>query len=767
MARISSDQDLSLAGSLPANLRRTFTFDMQRSENFICLPKNFDDLNKLLKCSDHQASQLVGSSLKAHRNPYEAMIFLYGISGHGKSSTLNHLFKTELIPTSDNRSCTEDVIEYVATMDSLHWNVTGLELGFVDTPGFGDTASDEKNIKNLAKIDDFISNHPFLRSPFSPERIYPNIVMIVISVNDNRMGDLNSQFAKMLRMLSKLKIIDKVRPNVVIVVTHTTSLRPASKFSEKKKRKFELVNNLARLYFGVSFPIVFIENEHEDLQIFGDWTLLPDGTKQPLNLFDTMISLMKQSGDEIGIETIRLLFENRRNIQIYTERELGSDKGIFKGIDSHPDFPKWKKIIMSEFKLSFDSEANRCIIACIKENRFPQLSSLSYEMVLPLMHRLQEVQLNTAIDLSSKNIEEVNQQLFPFCMNKQERILMFELFKVKPLECLDFHMIGCGVFPRENILKFPIISLRELKYCHEIGTHIPDNTYYTSRGRLLIHCRCNRKKETMFSRSKVIISFAIQYELFSIAFDLSNITCEQMEKTFVKAVNSLPNYVSDHPHKKFSESYSSFIDKYGTQCVLGVSYGGEISGSVEFSLDPEMDNDYFYRVSLDMKKLLWIYFDTLKNGDLAYSNYSQALDSHSMRLFEELLNSPIVWGGGEKEYHASKLIDLSSANWSKWKGTICSKFILLENIVHVCHISALLSKWNKHLEISFLRALEEQFRNEIPTNDMYFFVYDDDPDRNTVLDVQEVEEEVPLTTIDSRLKASECAKSRSTTCKIF
>ena len=680
MARININQDLGRAGSLPTSLNpRSIKFDIPRSNTTtISLPKNLDDLNTLInKCSYHQASQLIGSSLKAYRNPYEAMIFLYGITGHGKSSTLNHLFKTELIPTSDNKSCTKDVIEYVATMDSIHWNVTELELGFVDTPGFGDTASGEKDIENLAKIDNFISNHPFLRSPFSPNRLYPNIVMIVTSVNDKRMGDLNSQFAKMLRMLSKLSVIDKVRPNVVIVLTHAMSIRPLTRFSEYMKKKFELVDNLARLYFGVSFPIVFIDNEREDLEICGDWTLLPNGTKQPLNLFDAMISLMKQSGDEIGVEAIRLLFDNRRNIQIYAERKLGSTEGIFKGIDCQPDISKWKKIFMSEFKLNFDCEANKCISACIAEKRFPHLSSLAYETILPLMHRLQEVHLVTAVDLSSKNIEEVNQQLFPFSMNRQDRILMFELFKVKPLDCLSFDILGCGVFPRENILKFPIISINELKYCYEIGTHIPENTHYSSRGRLLVHCRCNLAKGSMLSLGKGNISFAIQYELFNIAFDLSNINCKQMENAFVKAVNSLLKYVSDHPHKNFSDSYSSFIDKYGTQCVLGVSFGGEISGSVEFTLEPNMNKDDFSRVSLDLKKLLWIHFEELKDGRLPHNSYSEGINSYSMYLFDILLNSAIVWSGGDRCYHVSKLNDLNSTDWNKWKNNLCNKFILL------------------------------------------------------------------------------------------
>ena len=764
MAGINTGQDAVRSVS-PDSCFLSTTLDTPKSNTTICLPKKFDELNQLLNnFSYHQASQLVGSSLKAYRNPYEAMVVLYGVTGHGKSSTLNHLFKTDIIPTCDYRSCTQDVIEYVVTMDSPHWNVKELEIGFVDTPGFGDTASDAKNIENLAKIDNFISNHPFLRSPFSQIRIYPNIVMIIVNADDKRLGDLNSQFAKMLRMLSKFKIVDKVRPNVVIVLTHAMSIRPHSKYLEKINKKLEFVDYMTRLYFGLSFPIVFIDNELEDLESHGDWTLLPDGTRQPLNLFDAMISLMKQSGDEIGIETIRLLFKSRRNIEIHTKRQMGSSEGIFKGINCQPDVSKWKKLFESEFKFSYSSEVSNSIRTCIEEKRFPDLSSLAYEMVLPLMHRLEEVKLVKASDLSRKNIEEVKRQLFPFCMNKQEIILMFELFTVKPLDCLDFHLLGCGVFPHENILKFPIFSTKGLKYCNEIGNCIPENTQYTSRGSLLVHCRCRQPKEGLFSRGTATISFAIQYELFNVAFDLLNINCQQMENAFTRTVNSLPRYTSEQPNNRIANSYSSFIDKYGTHCVFGVSYGGEISGSIQINLEPNMTSDDFSKLSLDMKYLLWIHFETLHQED---SIYFQGIDPYSMNLYYKLLNSPIKWRGGEKRYHVPKLIDLNSVNWNKWKVSVCNEFILLESIVHVCKMDTLLRKLNIGLAISFIKAQKELFQNEKPVKDMYFFVYDD-PDRNSVLNTEGIESVDVPTTILTRELASENAKSDGTSlCKII
>ena len=706
--------------------------------------------------SDHEATEMIARSIQAHRSPYQAMVFLYGLTGGGKSSTLNHLFNTELIPTSDDRSCTADVTEYVATMDSEYWNVTDLEIGFVDTPGFGDTESDSKDIMNLAKIDSFLSNHPFLNSQVVTHRIYPNIVMIVSNITDNRMAEFNSQFSKMLRMLSKFDVVDKVRRNVVIVLTNAFSIRPASKYDEKKKRKLELVDNLSRLHFGVSFPIILIENIYEDLHTLGDWTVLPDGTKQPLNLFEAMISLMKHSGDEIGIETVRLLFQNRKNIQIYDERRLGV--GIFKDKKCQPNIKKWDAVYSSELHFRFaTSELNKQIIACVEGKSFPQLSSLSYQMVSPLMHRLQEVNLTKISEICTKNIEEINQLLFPFCMNKQERILLFELFKVKPLDFLQFHMLGSGVLPSEKILKFHIISSKELKYCYEIGTHIPENSSFSSKGKLLIHCHSEWGKDKFFSSKKAVITFSIQYEVFDLSIDFKKLTFDQMESSFVRAVSSLPNIVDDHTNKRTSDAYKCFIDKYGTQCVLGVSYGGEINGSIDVIVERAIDKDYLLQLSIVMKHSLWIYFEYLENGEAPRTEYSKFVDSNSQELFNRLLHSPITWDGGDKMYHTSNLDGINRTSWKHWINSLSSDFKLLENIVHVCPITALISKQNVTKANSFQRALEVSFSREFTPVDSYSSVFKN-PNK--------VQRDISLLD-DTRIAAGESAKSVKSSCGIL
>ena len=685
----------------------------------IPLPKTPNEVKELLKSSDHKASELISRSLKAHRNPYEAMVFLYGLSGAGKSTTLNHLFNTKLIPTSDSKSSTNEVIEYVTTMNSIHWNVTGLDIGFIDTPGWGDTSGN--SITDLANIERFLTSHPYLDSQQLHLKFYPNIVMIVVRAGDPRILGFNSQLSKMLRVLSKLSIVDKICPNVIIVLTCALFIRPPKKYTEKRDEQTKNIKNLVRLHLGVDPPVVVVENlaEEEELEKFGDWTLLPDGTKQPLNLFDAMIALMKLSGDEMGVEAVRLLFDQGKDIEKWNRRDCASQFA-----NTYADIQKWTNILSTEFTVLNDSEVSKLILSCVEEKRLPQLSSLTYETILPLLHKLQEVSLTTVQDMRSKNIEEINRILNPFQLNKLEKILLFELFKVKPLENLKhIDNLGCGFLSLEKT-KLPIISSKELKYCYELGTHIPENSQFNSKGSLLVNCNFNWVRISRFSTRKPVISFAVQYELFNISIDFKKLTGQQMDQTFVKTINSLPN--SDQTNKITTDAYKSFTDKYGIQCILGVSYGGEINGYVELPEGSTEDNGEAYKISMLLKLL----FETLQKGsNLTRLDYPSIIDENSIQMFENLCDLPITWKGGEDRFHSTNFRTLTPIFWSCWVDTLCMKFIHLQTMLGLVSIQNIIARMNSEKYRSISKAIQAQ-EQEMGLDENHVFPVSENPSRH-------------------------------------
>lgn len=51
------------------------------------------------------------------------------------------------------------------------------------------------------------------------------------------------------------------------------------------------------------------DEEGHSLEVDGEWTLLPDGTKQIFNLYKAIADLLKSNGDNLALHTINTLFK--------------------------------------------------------------------------------------------------------------------------------------------------------------------------------------------------------------------------------------------------------------------------------------------------------------------------------------------------------------------------------------------------------------------------------------------------------------------------
>jgi len=85
---------------------------------------------------------------------------LFGITGTGKSSTINHLLGFHVCKHAEDKSCTRIVDEQIITIDesSASEYLHSGKLSIIDTPGFFDTKHSSKtpqvipNLNNKNKI---------------------------------------------------------------------------------------------------------------------------------------------------------------------------------------------------------------------------------------------------------------------------------------------------------------------------------------------------------------------------------------------------------------------------------------------------------------------------------------------------------------------------------------------------------------------------------------------------------------------------------------
>ncbi|XP_046850128.1 uncharacterized protein LOC124443684 [Xenia sp. Carnegie-2017] len=262
--------------------------------------KNFDETAEPMSRAIPYHFSL--SSAKIQRHSKFAMILLVGSTGCGKSSTINHLLDTgDGIPvaeTNSYKSSMKKTSEYVITFDEPKYEVSDLVLSVIDTPGFNDGDGVKQDVCNFVSVKKYFETHP--KFP-SKTKFYPNLVFIIAKANNFRMKGVNSTLSKSLRGIKMLDIVDISLPNLVVILTHACSVgyNNVRKWHETMEEKKILVSDLVFQILGVRAPVVLIENNPNDygLEKNGDFTILPNGERQPLNLYNACLSLLKKSKD--------------------------------------------------------------------------------------------------------------------------------------------------------------------------------------------------------------------------------------------------------------------------------------------------------------------------------------------------------------------------------------------------------------------------------------------------------------------------------------
>jgi GTP-binding protein EngB required for normal cell division len=244
------------------------------------------------------------NSKEAGRSFNTVTTVLLGQSGHGKSSTVNHLLGVPLATTSSKMSETRATTEFKLVAPEPSLGVSNLSLSLVDTPGFGDTEGLAQDACNLVSISKFLAEG-------QEGRVFPNMILIVFNASEKRFDGKNSAFYKALREVGKLGIVDKRRPNVILVLTHICSL-PTKTAEEKVNAISGNLIAIIKETLDVTAEAVCLENEYEDygLEKEGDQTKLKikNGEMQPRNLFIAIILRLQENGDDLALMAFKKFF---------------------------------------------------------------------------------------------------------------------------------------------------------------------------------------------------------------------------------------------------------------------------------------------------------------------------------------------------------------------------------------------------------------------------------------------------------------------------
>ena len=669
-------------------------------DSIMSLPISLHEAYRLhLSNTKHPAVNMFSSSLQAHRSCNEAILFLYGVSGAGKSSTLNHLFSADIIPTSATESATDSVIEWVSTMHSEHWHVSNLEVGFVDVPGWGD--SEGRDATHFALMQQFLSVHPILGSKV--RKFYPNIVLIVFNSNDNRMLGTEASATKMLNALSKLDIVDKNRPNVVIVLTHVCSLS-SSEFTEKLSAQSNIYKSIARSTLGVEPPVVWMENNPSyELKKDGDWTLLYDGTAQPLNLYEAMRDLMVSAGDELGKEALRLYFDKRVD-SLPKERLIVNAKLCNKKILSSRE-REWGNSIKKKQPSYKRTSLNTYLHDYIASH--PALA-IQQQEVTGLLLTLASC-LPDKSDIKSKEIGYLESKVHPYLMSAKEKQLLTQALELDLPEmpcCImvvgrGYDMIKgtitdgqlveitqsdsfCSFLNRPLSNAFSLLPFEGNRITFgSYNTHNRDNLSELEQSRShLLDVVSVSPEEFSNVMNRVIIEIDkdiescidegkrylwIESGIFSVELNFSWITlCREI----CDAIEALPeNPINENG--EINSEYAQFLNHYGHSVIIKANGGGIIEGDIKMTYHSEKE------LVDEVQPCLEMLFDLIKDGK-NWRDFRQKFSKDQISIFKELDSTCIQWLGGNKIFTSKTIKNIKTDTYQNWLNSLKQSSILFD-----------------------------------------------------------------------------------------
>ena len=603
---------------------------------------------------------------------------MYGLTGAGKTKSINHLFGFDIISISDKRaSDTKLVTEYVATMQSEEWGVSNLQIGFIDMPGWNDAREDEQDILNMATIDKFISNHPYLGCTLY--KCYPSIVMIAINANDRRIEGKNSQVVRMFRALTKLEIIDKNRPNLLIILTYVMDVGK-KKFEERLYQVMTIVKELSLRYLDTEPAIVYVENDFEDheLEKKGDWTVLKDGTLQPKNVFEAMMQLTGQHKDEVGQEAIRLYFASRgTNKPVITRQSV-------PGTLREYEIRRWRSIIAQEFANAPRNEVSQALQTYADEH--PDICS--ERSLVSLMIELNARSLSQLDTLQSMTLNQVQERLAPYQLSQVENQSLVEVCGVKPYQFPDIlQNIGYGINAETGELTHsPTLELPSDWYVQR-GVKVPKSMHVVKpiekrRVEWKRLSESNSAHDLMTGQMLTPPStgipgkyqFQITYSIYTVKLILSDhqLLLSQLTPGFKEAVTALPKS-SIVEGNQVRREYVDFFNTYGHWVIVGCECGGCVEGELEME---ERDATRFQEhFTVYINNLL----DRLESEDVSTSlpiSIDNILETE--QIYEPIGRKVLNWKGGDCPGQFT-LCTITPQKWQQWTASLYGKPVTLHD----------------------------------------------------------------------------------------
>ena len=682
-------------------VKHTDMDDVQHDQSEMKLPPdNEEALSEESSRSDLSRAraellEYIRNSIEIGRSFSRVSILLVGTAGVGKSATVNHLLGIDLAETSETKSETRSTKEFVVKGNDPKYEVEGLSLGLVDTPGFCDTDGSKQEACNLLCMREFFRTHDTL------SKCFPNLIFLIVKATDNRIEGENSQLGKALRCIEQFCLVDVKYPNVVVILTHVCSVRKKND-KEWSKALDKIKSTFKRIVFNklkVDAPVVLIENKYEDcnLERRDDYTLLQNGEWQPRNLYAACADLLVQNNDNLGLITLNSIFVESKHRKPRIEFGKESEAKIAKECtlkreeETKVDFLKlaveggykdpcysavWQYI--SEQKLQGQEEQEVMKIAGVLKHLCkgnpPSFSS----------HSIQKIEYIFGNKISSTG-RQMLQNKFNIAMNSTRNFLETVRLIGQGYNILTDKSVAAQVIHFDDVaMKYGIAiptcaKFEKVQQSRGFMEVFEDEKSYTqSRLKNLnvnlavkpnifkmdLRAGHNMKSDSTTSSSTSEYSFLFEQRLFELK--IGNYMDDQnhgmtFTEDFKSDVEELPSKYNKRNGNCVSK-FERFFDRFG-HFLVSSAYGG---GSVEVKFSRQAVEGKKTSIA-EAKACLAATIDGLNVPEANLSADSSTSDSFNSKAL--LQRSTYTWVGGEVALQTNESIG-DKERWKKWKESL-------------------------------------------------------------------------------------------------
>ena len=683
---------------------------------------------KLLDC--------IQSSMKIRRSINHVSVLLVGTSGVGKSTTVNHLLDIKLAETSKIESKTKLTKEYIVLASYPKYEVEGLPLGLVDTPGSCDTDGSKQDACNLLSVQRFFSSHPKL------SKCYANLIFLVVKATDNRIKGENSELSKSLRCINHLGLVDPENPNVVVILTHACSIRRKSN-KEWVKALDEIKSLVSKIVFDdlkVSAPVVVIENEWDNccLKQCGDFTVLPSEELQPKNLYMACASVLSNNNDSLGLLVLN---------SIFAKSKTGGDCPITSGHQfeaknakqSVLDGEEKAMLKLLEIAAQGGSKDPFYTLDYIREQK---LKGEQVEEVMKIAGVLENLGEGNPPNFGSHSIHSIEYFLGKE-ISSTGRKMLEEKFKIAVNPSWNLLDSGRLIGQGYNILTDKSVAAQVMKFdvTNKFGFAIPkcakfekvqetksfmevfedEKSYTQSRLRSLnvnlafkpkifkMDSRAGYNKQSNSTSSSSASEYSLLFEQRLFELKLGNYKeCLNHGMTFTEDFKSdvakIPSsYDKNNP--SCVSKFNRFFDRFG-HFMVSAAYGG---GSVEVRCSREAVDG----TTTSLAEAKACLAARLEGLDVAEANFS-ADDGTSASSKSKLLlkQSTFAWNGGEAAFQTKETIG-DKEKLKKWKKSLLQNPMMLTTELTLEPISTAVGLLDSRKDEATYNALKDLLRGNI------------------------------------------------------